>query len=152
MPTRRFLFALSLGFLLAAPALAQDALKVEQPWARATAASAKNGAAYVRLVNGGPAVDRLLAASSPVATRAELHTHLNEDGVMKMRQVATVELPPGATVTFAPSGLHIMLFGLTDQLKQGATFPLTLTFEKAGSRTVTVTVEGAGARGPSQGS
>ncbi len=151
MPTRRFLFALSLGVLLAAPVLAQDALKVEQPWARATAASARNGAAYVRLVNGGPAVDRLLAASSPVASRAELHTHLNEDGVMKMRQVAAIELPPGATVTFAPSGLHIMLFGLTDQLKQGATFPLTLTFEKAGSRTVTVTVEGAGARGPAHG-
>ncbi|MBN9526518.1 MAG: copper chaperone PCu(A)C [Alphaproteobacteria bacterium] len=151
MPTRRLLLSLSLGAFLAAPAWAQEALKIEQPWARATATSAKNGAAYVRLVNGGPAVDRLLAASSPVAARAELHTHLNEDGVMKMRQVAAVELPPGATVAFGPSGLHIMLFGLTGPLKQGTTFPLTLTFEKAGSRTVTVTVEGAGARGPSQG-
>lgn len=152
MPTRRLVLAASLGFLFMGPALAQDALKIEQPWARATAASAKNGAAYVRLVNGGPAVDRLLAASSPVATRAELHTHLDEDGVMKMRQVAAVELPPGAAVTFAPSGLHIMLFGLAGPLRQGTTFPLTLMFEKAGSRTVTVTVEGPAARGPSQGS
>lgn len=149
MPTRRQMLAAALGILFTAPALAQDALTVEQPWARATAASAKNGAAYVRLVNGGPAVDRLLAASSPAAERAELHTHLNEDGVMKMRQVAAVELPPGASVTFAPSGLHIMLFGLAQPLKQGTTFPLTLIFEKAGSRTVTVTVEGPGARGPS---
>lgn len=151
MPTRRLLLAASLVILAAAPALAQDALTIEQPWARATSASARNGAAYLRIANGGPAVDRLLAASSPVAGRAELHTHLNEDGVMKMRQVAAIELPPGATVTFAPSGLHVMLFDLTGQLKPGATFPLTLTFEKAGSRTVTVTVQSAGARGPAHG-
>jgi len=148
MLTRRLVLAAACSLMIAGPSLAQDALKVEQPWARATAASAKNGAAYLQVVNGGPAVDRLLSASSPVAARTELHTHLHEDGVMKMRQVAAVELPPGATVTFAPGGLHVMLLGLTAPLAQGATFPLTLNFEKGGSRTVTVKVESAGARGP----
>jgi copper(I)-binding protein len=41
-----------------------------------------------------------------------------------------------------------MLMGLNKPLRAGETFPLTLDFEKAGPRTVNVTVEKAGATGP----
>ena len=44
--------------------------------------------------------------------------------------------------------LHTMLMGLNQPLREGQSFPLTLGFEKASPRTVTVTVEKAGAKGP----
>jgi hypothetical protein len=68
--------------------------------------------------------------------------------VMKMRPITGLDIPAGQPVTLKPGGEHIMLMGLNQPLHEGQSFPLTLDFEKAGPRTVTVTVEKAGARGP----
>ncbi|HKK23242.1 MAG TPA: copper chaperone PCu(A)C, partial [Pseudohaliea sp.] len=46
-------------------------LKVEQPWARATPGNAPNGAAYLRVVNHGREMDRLVGATSPVSRKVE---------------------------------------------------------------------------------
>jgi copper(I)-binding protein len=135
--------------LLAAAAHAQDGLKIEQPWARATPGGAKNGAAYVTLESAAP--DALVAASSPVADRVELHTHAQEGGVMKMRRVEEVPLDPGKKVVLKPGGEHIMLMGLKRPLTEGERFPLTLTFRKAGKREIEVGVEKPGAGGPAMG-
>ncbi|MEZ5863317.1 MAG: copper chaperone PCu(A)C [Geminicoccaceae bacterium] len=114
-------------------------LVIEHPWARATAAHQANGSAYFVIENGGEA-DRILGATSPVAGRVELHTHINDNGVMRMRQVKAIDLPAGETA-LAPGGLHIMLFDLGAPLVEGETFPLTLTLEKAGEVEVEVKVE-----------
>lgn len=157
---RKRLAAIALGLGLAlAPGLIADTagqetarsgdLVAEGAWARATPGLAETGAAYVTVSNRGSEPGRLVAAATPVAERAELHTHLTEDGVMKMRPVDAVEIAPGQRAVFAPGGLHIMLFGLTVPLKEGDRFPLTLTFEKGGSVTVDVVVRSLGATGPS---
>ena len=150
--------ALALAALIAVTAgtaLAQGfkagPVDIEHPWARATASSARNGAAYMVLSTHGPDGDRLLSASSPAADKAELHTHQMDNGVMKMRQVDAIEVAPGSPTALQPGGLHVMLFGLKQPLAQGKTFPLTLTFEKAGSVTVEVNVESAGAVTPPHG-
>ena len=65
-----------------------------------------------------------------------------ENGVMKMREVSSIELKPGEKVAMQPGdGYHLMLMGLTQQLKVGDKFPMTLTFEKAGTKEVGVWVE-----------
>jgi len=68
--------------------------------------------------------------------------------VMKMRPISGVDIPAGHPVSLKPGGEHIMLMGLSQPLREGQSFPLTLDFEKAGPRTVTVTVERVGAKGP----
>jgi len=68
--------------------------------------------------------------------------------VMKMRPLAGLDIPAGQSVTLKPGGEHIMLMGLNGPLREGQSFPLTLTFEKAGAREVTVPVGKAGAAGP----
>lgn len=125
------------------------AIEIDHPWARATAPSAQNGAAYLVLNGTGRESDRLVSAATPIAEKAELHTHLMDNGVMKMRPVDAIEVTPGSPTALQPGGLHIMLFGLKQPLAKGKAFPLTLTFEKAGSVTVQVDVEGAGAGAPS---
>lgn len=144
------------GALLAvsAPAFAheytQGPIHIGHPWARATAPSAPNGAAYLSLNTTGPA-DALVSAASPVAKKVELHTHLHENGVMKMRPVENIPVAPGAPAKLQPGGLHIMLLGLEKPLTAGTKFPLTLTFQQAGTITVDVQVEAAGASGEAQG-
>ena len=46
-------------------------------------------------------------------------------------------------VELKPGGLHLMFVGLKAPLKAGDKFPLTLTFEKAGTVEVVVNVEAA---------
>ncbi|HLN23034.1 MAG TPA: copper chaperone PCu(A)C [Patescibacteria group bacterium] len=121
---------------------------IGHPWTRATTGSGQNGAAYLTLVNNGKEADRLIKASTPAAQKAELHTHLVEDGVMKMRPVEGIDIEPGAPLELKPGGLHVMLLGLKEPLKDGGKIPLTLTFQKAGDVTVEVQVESAGAMEP----
>lgn len=136
--------------LLAPPAFAQPAqVAVDAPWARATTASAKAGGVFLTL-RGAATPDRLTGASTPVAGMAELHRTVQENGVMKMLPVDALPIEAGKPVEFKPGGLHIMLMGLKRQLKQGDTFPITLTFEKSPPITATVTVAGPGAAGPAK--
>ena len=142
MTTRRFL----LGAMLLAPAAARaqtPAVTVENPWTRAARAGGQ-GAGFLTLRSAGG--DRLLSASSPAANRVELHTHLRDGDVMRMRPVENIELPAGTAVTLQPGGFHLMFMGLKQPFEQGGQVPVTLVFERAGSMTIQLPVQGAGAR------
>jgi copper(I)-binding protein len=125
-----------------AHAITAGTLTISHPWARATAASAKAGALYLTIANGGEEADRLLGVSTDVAARCELHSSETTGGMMTMRMVDMVEVPAGGEASFAPQGAHVMLMGLKAPLKKGTSFPAVLHFEKAGDVTVEVTVQG----------
>jgi periplasmic copper chaperone A len=136
---------LSSLLLLALPAAAfaqQTSVRIENAWSRAAMAG-HVGVVYLTIIDNG-APDRLTRVSSPVATKADLHESFSDHGVAKMRDVAALAIEPGKPVTLAPGGYHIMLTGLTQALKQGDSFPVTLDFEKAGQITATVTVQRSG--------
>lgn len=122
-------------------------ISVQNVWARASAGAVKNGAAFLTIQNTGASDDAVVSASTTVCDHAELHTHIKDGTVMRMRQVENIPVPAGQTVMLKPGGLHVMLMGLSHPLKEGETFPLTLTFEKAGSIETTATVQGPGAMG-----
>jgi copper(I)-binding protein len=127
-------------------------LLIERPWARASAApTVKTGVAYLTLVNVGMEADRLVAAATPVAKKAALHTHTMVGNVMKMRPVQAIEVNPGEPSVLKPGGLHIMLMGLKDPLKEGEHFPLTLTFERAGTVEIQVRIQKPGSMEPGHG-
>ncbi len=138
--------AIAIGTLAPASAMAESSsMAVEHAWARATPKAATTGAAYVTLVNNGTGDDRLVGASTPVAEKVQFHSETNENGVMKMRQLLTLDVSPAAPVVLKPGGIHMMLVGLKQQLKEGQALPLTLTFEKAGSIGTTARVGKIGA-------
>lgn len=149
------LAALALPVLLvvaAAPLSAAEPAGIEATaaWARATGGMTQSGAAYLTLINRGPADDRLVAVSTPAAKVAQLHEmRTDSHNVMHMRRVRELDVPAGKTVSLAPGGYHVMLMRLAAPLKQGGTFPLTLRFAKAGEKTVEVTVMPMGSPGPS---
>ncbi len=117
-------------------------IQVQQPFARAT--PAKMGGAFMTLVNTGAGADKLIKAASPVAEAVELHTTIKEGEMMRMRQVTAIEIAGNGRTALEPGSYHVMLIGLKQPLKEGTSFPLTLTFEKAGEVKLEVPVVKAG--------
>jgi periplasmic copper chaperone A len=115
-------------------------LDIKNPWARPAAESA-NGAVYFVIENGTSQDDVLLSGRTDIASVVELHESEIDGDHMSMHHQDEVVLPAGEAVEFSPGGLHIMLVGLTRQLKAGETFDITLVFKQAGEKTVTVSVK-----------
>lgn len=133
------LSSILLLFLLAACSRSEG-VQIVGGWVTEPIGNVKNSAAYFTIKNGQGAADRLIGASTPLAARAELHTHVMDNGVVKMRRVSDVEIPAGQNVRFEPGGLHVMLIGLQQPLKAGDQVPLSLTFENAGAVEVQLSV------------
>ena len=136
---------------LASPAWAQSVgVTVTEAWSRATSRTAQTGAIYLTVTAAEP--DRLLSASSPSATTAELHQSRMTNNVMEMRAVpGGLPVQPGTPIRMAPGGYHLMLMGLKQPLTQGESIPVTLVFEHAGVVTVDAIIAGAGASAPPPG-
>ena len=119
-------------------------IEIGHPYASPSLPGTSNGAAYFAMLeNTGNAADRLLRATTPVATRVELHTMaVDAHGVMRMRELDGIALAPHAKIRMRPGmGMHLMLVGLKAPLKDGARFPMTLEFERAGKVEVEVVVQ-----------
>jgi hypothetical protein len=143
---RPLLWAVGLLVISVSCLAQQNGITVENAWSRAAMAG-RTGVVYLTITDAGSA-DRLTGVTSPVAARADLHESFTDNGVAKMRDVAALPLEPGKPVTLAPGGYHIMLTGLKQALKQGDTFPVTLSFQNSGQITATVTVQNAGGGAP----
>jgi copper(I)-binding protein len=143
--------ALVLATCVVGTAQAEDvmigSLKLTAAWARATPKGATVGGGYFTITNTGNAADRLVGGTSDVSNRFEIHEMSMEKGVMKMREMTSgIEIKPGQTVRFEPSGYHIMFVGLKQPLKEGDHIKATLKFAKAGHASVDFVVESMGAR------
>ena len=131
------------AYLAAATVLASAAahaqVTVDKPWVRTTVAQQTTSAAYftVTSAQGGRIVD----ASSPAATSAEVHEMKMDGDMMKMRSVDAVPLPAGKPVEFKPNGYHLMLMGLKAPLKAGDVVPIKLVVEDAKGKRQTVDVK-----------
>lgn len=142
MSVKTILAATSAVLCLALPAHA-DGMMIEDAYARSASPTAQSGAAFMHIVNHTGEDDRLVGAASPAAKLVELHTHKEDaNGVMQMIHVEEgFVVPAGETLVLERGGNHVMFMGLSAPFEQGATVPLTLTFESAGEVQVDVEVD-----------
>ena len=110
----------------------QAQMQIEKPRVRATVPGAKVAGGYMLLRNAGARADRLLSASSPAAVKVELHVHINDNGVMKMREVRGYDVPARGSFELKPGGAHLMFIDIKRPFKEGEKLPVKLKFEKAG--------------------
>ncbi|MDR0478867.1 MAG: copper chaperone PCu(A)C [Burkholderiaceae bacterium] len=104
------------------------AVKVENPWVRATVPEQKGTGAFMRLTAQHDC--KIVAAQSPIAGVAAIHRMTIENGVMRMRAVqGGLPLPAGQTVVLTPDGLHMMLMDLKQDVPAGKAVPITLTLQ-----------------------
>lgn len=121
---------------------AKGRIVIGDPWARQTAPGQTTGGAFLTITNKGDVGDKLIGASSPAATRVELHSMSMAGGVMRMRPVTRgLDVPAGGTLMLSPEGYHIMFVGLKAVLTPGKMIPATLIFARAGRVEVRFKVE-----------
>ncbi|MFJ4066284.1 copper chaperone PCu(A)C [Pseudomonas sp. NPDC089996] len=137
-PIKRGLAALVL-MGLALPALAQTT--VSEAWVRASVPHQPSTGAFMTLTASTDS--KLVGVASPVAKTVQVHEMTMNGDVMGMKEVKAVELPAGKAVSLDPNGYHVMLMGLTQQVKEGDEVPLTLTIEDAKGTKETVQVQAA---------
>ena len=125
---KTFLPAAALA-LLSTAAPAQDTVRVDGAWARASVPGQKATGAFMTLT--APHGARLVGVSSPAAGVAEIHEMAMQGDVMRMRAVPQLELPAGKPVEFKPGGYHVMLLDLKAPLAQDSTVPITLLLRDA---------------------
>ena len=103
--------------------------------------SAPAAGAFMIIRNTGNQAYAIIKADNPASKLTELHTHLHEDGVMKMRPVKSIPLPAGGEATLKPGGLHIMMIDLKSPLKEGDSVPVTFTFDDGSSKLIVIPVK-----------
>lgn len=141
-------------------------ITVTGAWARASSVTAAASAAYMTIENSGSGADALVGASSPAATTVEVHetvvmeTPARSDGMgmgsptppassdaaggmLGMQPVARLQIPAGGSVELQPGSYHVMLIGLTRELRSGDTIEITLRFEHAGEIVISAPVRGS---------
>ena len=111
----------ALGLLVVAPAVSyaheasSKGVTVSHPWVRATPEGASVGSAFLEIKTDQGTTDRLTGATSPVAGRAEVHSHTMDNGVMKMRRLEGIDLAAGQSHVLKPMSDHIMLLLLEEE-------------------------------------
>ena len=131
---------LTLGLtLLGLAAHASAQVQVTDAWVRATVPGQPSSGAFMTVTADSDS--KLLSVASPVAKDVQIHEMTMKNDVMSMGPVKSVDLPAGKAVSFDPNGYHVMLMGLTAQLKEGESVPLTLTVENAKGEKQTVEVK-----------
>ena len=119
-------------------------LEIEHIYATATAPGQPHGAVFIKQVkNKAGTSDRLVGGKAAVSKSVEVHQMVMDQNVMKMREIAGIEIPAKGHVSMdrgAKEGYHLMLMNLTRPLADGERFPMTLIFQQAGAVEVEVEV------------
>ena len=127
--------------LLLTSHLAAAEVNVDGAYVRAVPPGQMNSAAFMQLTNHDNQDISLIAATSDAAKNVELHTHTQDNGVMRMRQINEIKLPSEQKVTLQPGGLHIMLIGLTRNLTTGENINLSLTFSDDSQQSLQIPIK-----------
>ena len=129
---------------LALPAYAAglaDQVGVVDPYVRMAPPGTKTTGAFMLLKNAGDKEAKLVAAASSAAGVTELHNHINDGGVMRMRQVKEIAVPAKGEVALKPGSYHVMLIDMKAPLKEGDHVVITLGFADGSSKEVHATVK-----------
>jgi copper(I)-binding protein len=139
--TRTLLMTALLASSLSAFAAVTEQVQVLDGYVREVPPTQQISAAFMTLHNDDMSDHKIVSASSPAAKTVELHTHTNENGMMKMRQVPDIAIPAGGDTFLKPGGLHIMLIGLTQELKKDVPVSVTIKFEDGSEKTLSLPVK-----------
>ena len=109
-------------------------IRMVEPWVRATVAGQSSSAGYIEFHSSKPM--KLVKVTSPQAGSVQIHTMSHENGVMRMSELAVLDIPANETITLEPNKLHFMLNDLKAPLVAGDEATLSFTFELADKTTL----------------
>ena len=107
----------------------QKDISISDEWARPIIIAGRPGGAYFTIKNNNQETDSLINVTSSISQRVEMHEHTMKNGVMKMSQLSSIDIPTRGTVELKPGGYHIMIFEPDRKYTLGDSIDLTLEFE-----------------------
>lgn len=119
---------------------AADSVTALDAYVRAVPPGQPNTAAFMVLQNSDAKPHAVVKADNNLSQITELHGHVNDGGVMKMRPVKQIDIPAKGEAKLQPGGLHVMLIDLKQPPKAGDTVAVTLTFEDGSAKQVNAMV------------
>lgn len=105
----------------------KSGLSFQDPYVKAPFPGQSVTTGYMSIENASTTSRQLQTLSADWANAIEIHTHVHENGVMKMRRQDTLAVPAEGAVTLKPGGLHLMIFGVEAPLT--GPLPITLCFD-----------------------
>lgn len=142
----RLLIAFIFATLLPAVAQAHQKVSAGEAFIVDTTPGMANAAGYVDLLNEGSTSAALTGvsfgpASQGLAAEVQIHTHIMDDGLMRMMQIPEpLVMQPGEGLAMAPGGIHIMLLGLSEPLVAGTVVEVILHLEGDHTRDLLVQI------------
>lgn len=115
-------------------------ISVEQAYIRSSIPGTTITSSYMIIENKGEKTVTLLGANSKISPRIEIHQHSMSDGMMRMRQLDSIEIKARQRIVLQPSGLHLMLFDVKKPLQAQQNIELTLNFSNQPSVIIRVPV------------
>ncbi|WP_300398525.1 copper chaperone PCu(A)C [uncultured Sphingobium sp.] len=123
---------------------------IDQAWIRLSPNKDRPSAGYF-VAHGGDSATRLRGVLTDYALKVEMHESVEENGVMTMKPINSVDIPAKGTVTFAPGGKHLMLWGVNDTAISRGKMQLTFLLDNGDRLLVDAVIrkpEGAAAATP----
>jgi|ACQI01.1.fsa_nt_gi copper(I)-binding protein len=118
-----------------------DDIEVSSAYAREVPPGAPSSACFMTFKNTSGSDIKLVSAKSSAAKQTELHTHTNDNGVMRMRQIPFIMIPASGKTHLEPGGLHIMLIDPFKPLKRGKQVEVTLKFADGSHKKLSMPVK-----------
>lgn len=124
------------ALLLPMALFAGDEIQFGDPHIKLVPAGAKNTGGFVVIKNATGKDVKVVRAEANISAVVELHTHVNEGGVMKMRPVPSFTVPAKGELVLKPGSYHIMFINLKRDLKEGEKIPVTIHLEGGAKNTL----------------
>lgn len=121
---KKIICALTLGASL----FAGD-LVVENPYVKITPPTAKNTAVFMQIKNNSDKDIKLIDAKSDFPKVTEIHTHIHEDGMMKMVKIQDATIPANGMLELKPKSYHVMLIDIPNGIDKDSKVNVELFFD-----------------------
>ena len=109
-------------------------LVIQNVWIKENPFNHLMTAGYLTIHNKSNSDTKLIAVSSSIAERIEIHQMSMDNDIMKMRQLKDGLIIPANTITYLkPGEFHLMFFGLKKQMTPMETYVINLTFKNLGT-------------------
>ena len=117
-------------------------LIIQNVWIKENPFNHPMTAGYLTIHNKSNSDAKLIAVSSSIAKRIEIHQMNMSNDIMKMRPLKDGLIIPANAITYLkPGDFHLMFFGLKKQMTPMETYVINLTFKNLGTIAVRALVK-----------
>jgi len=131
---------LALILLLMFSPIASAELDVRDPWIKNLPASVPVRAGYMTIHNPQSKAVSIVSLRSDAFASIEIHQTIEQDGMMRMEQVRSLNIESNSSVQLAPGGLHLMMMNPSEPTQPGDLLEIVIVLDDGSEQRVEMQV------------